>query len=53
MNRKKFLKNTLIETDSLALGGLSAFGKDNSNTEDRPNIVLIMADDMGFSDIRT
>lgn len=50
MNRSQFLRAAMAGAGGLTLGGLSALGCGRS-TKERPNIVLIMADDMGFSDI--
>jgi arylsulfatase len=51
MNRREFLKTTMAGTGGLALSGLPGFPGLEKSKADRPNIVLIMADDMGFSDI--
>ena len=49
MNRRDFLKRTTISTASVALAGFSnvgpAFGRDSSR---KPNIVFILADDLGW-----
>ena len=47
ISRRSFLKKSGLAVVSTALLPRSAI----SNTEKRPNIVLILADDMGFSDI--
>jgi len=52
MNRRDFLKAASLGLAGLALPGCrSAIDQARKNTHSRPNIVLIMADDMGFSDI--
>ncbi len=49
MNRRKFLKVTGLSVASFALGGC---GEELLKTSPKkPNILLIMVDDMGFSDI--
>lgn len=52
LNRRDFLKAASITTASIALGGCfemqTLSGKKNKR---RPNLLLIMVDDMGFSDI--
>lgn len=50
MGRKAFLRTALACTGRLTLGRLSA-PESCDRQNQRPNIVLIMADDMGFSDI--
>lgn len=49
MNRRTFLKTIGIGVASLSLS--SCFTANNSCRESRSNIVLVMVDDMGFSDI--
>jgi len=51
MNRKRFLQTALAGASGLALSGVKALGSSGFNPDRRPNLVLIMADDMGFSDI--
>jgi arylsulfatase len=51
MNREEFLKMSMAGTGGLALGGVPNLSRLERSDSDRPNIVLIMADDMGFSDI--
>ncbi|MBN1125724.1 MAG: sulfatase-like hydrolase/transferase [Sedimentisphaerales bacterium] len=49
-NRREFLKGLGLATASLSLSGCLG-SLQGSGTTRRPNIVLIMSDDMGFSDI--
>ncbi|MDR8392411.1 arylsulfatase [Aliifodinibius sp. S!AR15-10] len=51
MDRKQFLQTAMAGAGGLTLGGMQALGNSVSRSDNRPNIVLIMADDMGFSDI--
>lgn len=48
MNRRSFLKTAGIATLGFSLSGLGCTRADGT---DQPNIILIMADDMGYSDI--
>ncbi len=48
LKRRDFLKKSLLATSFIAGTGLSSCVKNKSN---KPNIIIIMADDMGFSDI--
>ncbi|PHR87072.1 MAG: arylsulfatase [Blastopirellula sp.] len=48
MNRREFTK---VMTLTLAALATLLFAADSFGREQRPNIVLIMADDMGFSDV--
>lgn len=50
ISRRSFLRNTVCASTSLALTGIGN-ASDQSNSKSRPNIIIIMADDMGFSDI--
>lgn len=52
MNRREFLKAVGFGAASLALPGCSATSRpESSKLGPKPNIIIIMADDMGFSDI--
>lgn len=51
MNRRNFLRTALAGTGGLAFGGMSSLARQEKPLDERPNIVLIMADDMGYSDI--
>ena len=51
MNRRQFLQLTAAAGVSSALPKWAATARARSRGARRPNIVLIMADDMGFSDI--
>ncbi len=53
ITRRQFLRNTFlgsISAASLSLGCKSEFSS-RINNQSRPNIIIIMADDMGFSDV--
>jgi len=52
INRRGFLKAASLGVAGLALRGYPCFSETlaKNNSKQRPNIVLIMADDMGFSD---
>lgn len=51
MDRASFLKTAAAGAGGLALNSLMGCGNRGAFGSDRPNIVLIMSDDMGFSDI--
>lgn len=51
MDRKRFLKTALTGAGGLTLSGPQLMRAMSGSPADRPNIVLIMSDDMGFSDI--
>lgn len=54
MDRKTFLKQTGLSTAGLLTGTTAASSKiwqNSFRSNDRPNIMVIMADDMGFSDL--
>ncbi|MDP8243658.1 MAG: sulfatase-like hydrolase/transferase [Candidatus Hinthialibacter antarcticus] len=44
LNRRRFLQTSALSTMALSAGAASA------KTKDRPNIMVILVDDMGFSD---
>jgi len=51
MDRRYFLKAAGLSAASLALGGcVESFQKTSDRADGRPNIVFIMADDMGIGD---
>ncbi len=49
INRREFIKKSLLTTAGLAGAGLLSCNKKSKS--EKPNIIVIMADDMGFSDI--
>lgn len=51
MDRKRFLQTALAGAGGLTLGAPQAMRAMSGSPDRRPNIVLIMSDDMGFSDI--
>jgi len=51
MDRRRFLRTALAGAGGMTLGGAGALRAISGRPDRRPNIVLIMADDMGFSDI--
>ena len=55
MNRRKFLKNLGVGVAALTLPGCDALSQKYSgdaSTDSRPNIVVMLADDMGYGEIQ-
>ena len=50
-SRRDFLKAIGMGAAVAALPGCDFGGRRGQSNSDRPNIILIMADDMGYSDI--
>jgi arylsulfatase len=55
MDRRRFLRNTALAGTGLAAAGCQSLSSPASSSSsapaERPNILLIVADDMGFSDV--
>jgi arylsulfatase A-like enzyme len=51
IRRRDFLKTVGIGAGAWALNGCSQMARSHPGKPQRPNIILIMSDDMGFSDI--
>ncbi len=50
MNRRNFLKTAVLSSVGLPLAGCG-FAQTAKSSDNRPNILLILADDMGWSDL--
>lgn len=51
MDRKQFLKNSMLGAGGVALTGLSGSSLFGRSSEERPNILLLFADDMNYHDL--
>ncbi len=51
MNRRAFIRNTAIGAGGLALSGLTGLQAMGQSSQDQPNVLLFMSDDMTYHDL--